>query len=308
MGIYSRDYVRESSGRGGGWGDDIPAVKRLIIITVVVFIAQVVFTHPYVTPEGQAVREYRVSYLEDWFALDWDKVRIGQVWRLVTCAFLHNIRDPWHILMNMLGLWWFGSEMERLYGSKEFTLFYLAAAAASSVGFILWQIAAGDSGTAIGASGAVLAALTLYATHYPREKLYLFYGLFPVEVRWVVVFYAVMDLLPVLRSLQGETLYSGVGHAAHLIGIVFGFAYRHYDWRLAGWLDFSVLQSLPRRWRQSRTKRTIRVYDEEPPSATDIDTEVDRILAKITEQGSGSLTDREQAILTKASQQYKNRK
>src|SRR5262245_1551916 len=99
MGIYSRDYVRESSARGGGWGDDIPAVKRLIIITVVVFLAQVIITHPYRSErqvidgqviESQVVPGIRVSYLEDWFALDWADVRRGQIWRLLTCAFLHG--------------------------------------------------------------------------------------------------------------------------------------------------------------------------------------------------------------------------
>ena len=96
--------------------------------------------------------------------------------------------------------------MERLHGSKEFTWFYLASAAAAGLGFVLWQAAtvpAGvEAGTVVGASGAVLAALTLYATHYPREKIGLFYGLIFIEVRWVVLLYAAIDLIPVLQTLQ----------------------------------------------------------------------------------------------------------
>lgn len=290
MGIYSRDYVRESSGRGGGWGDDIPAVKRLIIITVVAFILQLV-----------------LPSFTDWFSLSVEDIRQGQVWRFVTYAFLHDTRSPLHILFNMLGLWWFGAEIERIYGSKEFTVFYLSAAAAAGAGFVVWQLAMNLPNPVVGASGAVLALLTLFATHFPRHTIYI-YGIIPLEIRWLIALYVAWDLYPVLLALGGQMPMSHVAHAAHLIGIAFGWMYRHYDWRLSGWFDLSAIQSLPRRWRQARTKRTIRVYEEEPPSATDIDTEVDRILAKITEQGSGSLTDREQAILTKASQQYKNRK
>ena len=302
MGIYSRDYVRESSGGRHGWGDDTPACKWLIIITGVAFLLQVIITQR-VPGGGQS------SYLEEWFSLSRDDLVSGQVWRLVTYAFLHDRHSLWHLLFNMLGLWWFGSEVERLYRSKEFTLFYLAAAAAAGIGFVGWQLLAipwnQPAGPVIGASGAVLAVLTLYATHYPREKIGILYGLVFIEVRWVVALYAAMDLLPVLQSLQGEPISSGVAHAAHLIGIAFGLLYRRFGWHFSGWLDFSRAKNLPRRWRQSQVKKNLRVYDPEP--ATDLESELDRILAKIHDEGSGSLTDREQSILTRASQQYKNR-
>lgn len=313
MGISSRDYVRESSGRNRGFGDDTPGCKWLIIITGVVFLLQLVVTHPVGDPELRAfgVRE---SYLNDWFELSLNEIRYGQIWRFVTYAFLHDRDSIWHLVFNMLGLWWFGSEMERLYGTKEFTCFYLAAAAASGAGFILWQLVTTPAGAlavpVVGASGAVLAALTLYATHYPREKLGLFYGLIFIEVRWVVLLYAAVDLLPVLKSLQGEPVYSSVAHAAHLIGMLFGWLYRHYAWNLSSGFDLSALKKLPRRWRQTQAKKSLRVFDPEPEVSTgaDLESEVDRILAKIHEHGSGSLTDKEQSILTKASQQYKNRR
>ncbi len=306
MGIYSRDYVRESNSRGGGWGDDIPACKWLIIITVVVFVLQLVVTHPVGEARVPGFTD-RESYLNDWFSLSLDDLKSGQIWRLVTYAFLHDREDILHLFFNMLGLWWFGSEMERLYGSREFTAFYLAAAVASGLGFVLWQMVTPlpPDVPVVGASGAVLAALTLYATHYPREKIGLFYGLIFIEVRWVVALYAAMDLIPVIRTLQGEAVWSSVAHAAHLLGILFGWSYRHFGWHLSDWLDFSALKSLPKRWRKAQVKKNLRVFTPEPEP--DLDGEVDRILAKIHEQGSDSLTEREQAVLTKASQQYKNR-
>lgn len=295
MGIYSRDYVRESSSRGGGWGDDIPACKWLIITTVVVFILQFV-------SDGHG----GASFIDEWFSLSADDIRSGQIWRLLTYAFLHDQSTPWHILFNMLGLWWFGSEIEKLYGTKEFTLFYLVAAVISGTGFVLWEFAVGAHNPVVGASGGVLAILTLYATHYPREKIYI-YGIIPVEIRWIIAFYVIMDLWPVLRTLKGEPLMSTTAHAAHLLGILFGWLYRRQHWQLSGWIDSGWLAALPRRRRQSQARKNLRVFD--PPSDPEIDleNELDRILAKIHEQGSSSLTDREQRILTKASQQYKNR-
>lgn len=293
MGIYSRDYVREPSGRNGGWGVDTPACKWLIIVTVVAFLLQLVTGY-----EGGG------SLIQDGFALGPDIVHNFQIWRLVTYAFLHDQRDLLHIIFNMLGLWWFGAEIERLYGSKEFTFFYVTSAAVAGAGFVIWELAMAFDAPVVGASGAVLAVLTLYATHYPRHTIYI-YGIIPVEIRWLIVLYIALDLWPVLLALNGNLPRSHVAHAAHLLGIVFGWLYYRNHWRLSNWIDVSILASLPRRWRQNRARQNLRVFDPEPQA--DLEGEVDRILAKIHEQGSASLTEREQAILTKASQQYKNR-
>lgn len=298
MGIYSRDYVREPSGQTYGWGADTPACKWLIIVNIVVFVLQLVLTYP-LPGEGQQ------SYLEDWLALDLAGVRHGQVWRFVTYAFLHSTDWPLHLILNMLGLWFFGPEMERLYGTREFARFYLAASVAAGAGFVLWQLVMRLSGVVIGASGAVLAVMTLFATHYPGVRIYV-YGIFPIEIRWMLALYVVLDLLPVLQALRGNEPASGVAHTAHLIGVLFGWLYRRFEWRLTDWFSLAPLQRWPKRWRQAQAKKTLRVYDPEPEP--DLDVEVDRILAKIHEHGSGSLTEREQSILTRASQQYKNRR
>ena len=79
----------------------------------------------------------RVSVVQEWFELDPEKtVRQGQVWRLVTCAFCHDRHAIWHILVNMFLLYWFGTRLESMYGSREFLLFYLAAAVAGSVAYV----------------------------------------------------------------------------------------------------------------------------------------------------------------------------
>jgi membrane associated rhomboid family serine protease len=195
--------------------------------------------------------------------------------------------------------------MERMYGTREFTAFYLVAAIASGIGFVVWQMAIGYNARVIGASGAVLAVMTLFATHYPGLKIYV-YGIFPIEIRWMIALYVLLDLWPVLQELRGGHPGSGVAHAAHLFGILFGWLYRRFHWHFSGWLRGFSLQRLPRRWRQTQAKRSLKVYDPEPQA--NLESEVDRILEKIHEHGSGSLTEREQHILSQASQQYKNRK
>ena len=72
----------------------------------------------------------RISLIQEWFELDPSKVLYqGQVWRLLTHAFCHERQGLFHILFNMLFLYWFGCTLEGMYGEREFLLFYLAAAA-----------------------------------------------------------------------------------------------------------------------------------------------------------------------------------
>ena len=179
MGIENRDYYRESYRRSGygGWSSSslTPVCKNLIIATVVVYILQILIVR---TPTPQDIqnqidalkRQYPTATNEDltyavdlnsqsvvqsWFELETHKVLRGQVWRLVTCAFCHARTSVRHILFNMLLLFWFGSTLEKMYGSREFLLFYLAAAVAASLAFVALDLALDRSGRMIGASGAV---------------------------------------------------------------------------------------------------------------------------------------------------------
>ena len=54
----------------------------------------------------------------------WDVTHNGYIWQLVTYIFLHDTRNILHILFNMLGLWMFGSELEQIWGSRQFTKFF----------------------------------------------------------------------------------------------------------------------------------------------------------------------------------------
>jgi len=82
---------------------------------------------PVFDPFGNAIVKTTHPFT-DALELDAPKVMDGQIWRLLTYAFLHDTQIPLHIIFNMLFLWWFGSDVEDLYGSKEFLAVYLVGA------------------------------------------------------------------------------------------------------------------------------------------------------------------------------------
>ena len=157
MGIYDRDYYQDNQ-RGflSSLASSGQVCKYLIVANVVAFILQLATAH--------------TGIVTSLFELSTEKVAHGEVWRLLTYAFLHSPDDLFHIVFNMLFLWWFGKEIEDLYGSLEFLCFYLVAALVGGVAFELWGLSSGHTQQCIGASGAVVAVLMVYAMHYPRAR------------------------------------------------------------------------------------------------------------------------------------------
>jgi len=312
MGIYDRDYYRGATRGSNLLSGEASVVKRLIAASVIVFLLQVFVTRidlPVVEgfdrlPEAQQA-ELRAAYgrpvqvITEWFSLNArDVVERGQVWRLLTYAFLHG--SPWHLLFNMIGLWIFGRGLEILYGSREFLLFYLTGAVFAGLCDIGLSYGLREFHVTIGASGAVMAAAMLYALYYPTDRIFVFF--FPIEVRWLVTLYVVFDLYSILQQAGGGVT-DGIAHAAHLGGLLYGYVYKRYDLRFGHWFESGKFS---RWWRQTQTRRHVRVYAPEEDS-TSLEEQVDAILAKISSQGEASLSDREREILKEASRRYKNR-
>jgi membrane associated rhomboid family serine protease len=305
MGIYSRDYLRDDRRgwtAGGLWGT--PGCKWIIIANIVVFVLQLVTMRPtqYVERNGEMLMLPGGSVVTH--ALDLDPARLlhGEVWRLVTYSFCHDPGSVLHILFNMLFVGWWGTTLERMYGTREFVLFYLTAAVAAGLAFLGLSLAQGDPTPAIGASGAVMAIMALYAIFFPRDEILLFFFI-RVQIRFVVLAYLIFDLLPVLQSFSGAGNRDGVAHAAHLGGLAFGFAYHRFGWRIDR-LGGALAPLLNRR--RLVRPRHVRVYrpPEEAPQSFDL--KVDAILDKIHSQGEASLTEQERDILRKASERYKS--
>jgi len=211
------------------------------------------------------------------------------IWQPVTYMFLHG--GTWHILINMFILWMFGSELERTWGSKEFSKFYFVAGIGAGLVNVVFSVF--NSATwhipIIGASGAIYGILVAYAMLFPNRLVYVYF-LIPVKVKYLVIFLVVIEFLSTYRA-------DGVAHFAHLGGALFGFLYLKYNlrWKLSKWSVSELIQRL-------KAERMARKREE----GNKIMEEVDSILDKINQVGYENLTRREKKILEKASDKLSN--
>jgi len=307
MGIYDRDYYRrEGPSYLGSFMERGKVCKWLIIINVVCYGLQVF--SPALLDAAPGHQQQRQPFTEI-MELDAQAVCNGQIWRLLTHAFMHA--GITHILFNMLFLWWFGTDVEDLYGPVEFLTFYLTAAVVAGLAFVaVWKAGLGNSPHAVGASGAIMAVVVVCACHYPTRVIWVF-GLVPMPI-WLFVLLAVGKDWMIFAS-QADT---DIGVSAHLGGAIFGYAYYKFHWRLSSF--FSGWRTGLRR---SRPRARLRVYrgEEEArpmvltsPPAADVDEQLeaklDAILEKVARSGQDSLTENERQLLLRASEVYKRRK
>jgi membrane associated rhomboid family serine protease len=312
MGIYDRDYYREGPSYLESLIPSGAVCKWLIGINLVVFIAQLA-TRGAAPPPGLN-NSGSVGGITDLLWLQPDLVLSGEVWRLVTYAFLHSPGNWWHIAFNMIFLWWFGSDLEAIYGAYEFLWFYLVAAFAGGVAYLVWGLSTHHNNPCLGASGAVTALLVLCACHFPHRLIYIFF-MIPVPLWLFALFNVGQDAY---RLVQGEAY--GVAVSVHVAGAAFAFAYFKWQWRLAG---FFTGWKLPRR----RSRPRLRLYrpedsetsevpvpvaaaaaGESPPVDEHLEAKLDAVLEKLARSGKESLTDGERQILMRASEIYKRRR
>jgi membrane associated rhomboid family serine protease len=203
--------------------------------------------------------------------------------QLVTYAFLHDTASLWHILLNLMYLWFFGPELEAELGKRGFLRMYLGGAIVG--GLVQWAywVASGDPTPVVGASGAVYTVMTLFALKWPHRQI-LIYLVIPVPVWLLLVFRVVGDGMAFLRHTEG-----GTAVLVHLGGAAFGLLW----WRGAG----VITAALESRKRQ----KALREFQE---ASTDR-REMDRILAKIQATGLGSLDTRERGFLERRSRELR---
>ena len=143
-------------------------------------------------------------------------------WQVVTYAFLHW--DFGHLFFNMLGLWMFGSELERVWGEKRYLQFYFASVlAAALTQLVVTALLRGDAPT-VGASGGIFGLLLAFAMIFPNRIILLFFVI-PMRARWLVLLYGVLELYQGVYVMN-----SGVAHFAHLGGMLGGYLTIRY-WR-----------------------------------------------------------------------------
>lgn len=224
-----------------GPGPITPAVKAIIVANIAFYVVtllyQPVVTYLGLTPEFVLERF--------WF------------WQLGTYMFLHA-SHPFHILFNMLGVWMFGVELERLWGTKFFARYYAitgigAGITALAASFVpVGALQATYSATTIGASGALYGLLMAYALRFPDRPILMFL-LFPIPAKYFVMILGAIAFI----SAPG----SQVSNAAHLGGLLFGYVYlKQGQGRGGGGNLTAEIKYRYLKWKMNRLRRKFDVY------------------------------------------------
>jgi membrane associated rhomboid family serine protease len=163
-----------------------------------------------------------VPALEAWFALWPLSSGLFWPWQMLTYAFLHG--GLFHLFFNMLGLWMFGSELERLWGQKRYLQFLFAGILAAAVAQLLVTWLTSSRAPTVGISGGLFALLLAFGMLFPDRVIMPLFPPIPMKARTFVFVFGALELLLGLYNR------GGVAHFAHLGGMVGGFLMIRY-WR-----------------------------------------------------------------------------
>lgn len=255
--------------RQGFLNNDYPVITVLIIINVVVFLLQFILVL-----FGEREFIFHLALSKQFWS--------GKFWQLMTYMFLHG--DTWHLLFNMLALWMFGRELERLWGSREFLKYYLFCGIGAGLVFLIFS-----KGVVIGASGGVFGVLLAFGLTFPDQIVW-FAFIFPMKAKFMVMIFGALTFLSIASPSN-----DGIAHFAHLGGLVAGFLYLKRAWIR------KIFHRRPKRF----PHLTLHSNPDQNTEDEELRREVDRILDKINAVGYDQLTDEEKAILFSASRRLK---
>lgn len=209
MGWQDRDWARDTPtldyaratrpGRKGGFS----IVTTIIVVNVVVFAAGV-FNHN----------------LRRWLEFNFSMLPVAfnywEFWRLVTSQYLHA--GTWHLLVNMIGLHFFGRPLEQRWSPRRFFAVYSACGVAGNIFYFILALRGviDPLQHAVGASGSIYGLLGIIAILYPHAKLYLYF-LMPIPIRWAAIGMGLIAFFTVVE--RGGNF---GGEACHLAGLLFG--------------------------------------------------------------------------------------
>lgn len=193
-----------------------PAIKWIIIVNVAIwFVLQVVLEPLFKVP------------ITGFMALTPADVLFNyHIWELVTYMFAHSLQ-VFHILFNMLMLWLFGNELEQVWGSRRFLIYYfltgIGAALIYCLGTALYAFITGNTHSLIipvvGASGAIYGIMLAYGILFGDRTVY-FFMIFPMKARFFVI---LMGLIEFSNLMSSQVAGSEVAYLAHLGGLISGF-------------------------------------------------------------------------------------
>ena len=313
-----------------------PVLKSLLIINIGVYLLQYLFFGFYSIGEG-TLNEYFMKYfaLQPIFGVEDARVTaLGSFypWQLITYQFMHG--GFWHLAFNMFVLWMFGTELENLWGSKRFLIYYLLA----GVGAGIFQLFITPTinllrfdqfitaGFTVGASGSIYGLLLAFGLTFPDRPIFMFPFFIPIPAKFFVMIFAGIELF------LGFTGGDGVAHFAHLGGAATGFILLKFGDQMGIYSFFERLFSSGQKTsdyttyqsyvEEEKPKKRANVFkadwakkeaEEEPEEKNKINIDgeeitqkrIDEILDKISESGYANLSEKEKRILFELSQKLK---
>lgn len=217
--------------RGGGGGGGqmqfsmmtpmTPVVKALLIANVAIWIVlQLIVEKFFLT--GQPITQI--------FSLIPDNV-ISRffLWELGTYMFLHS-SSVFHILFNMLLLWWLGGELEQRWGSRFFLAYYLVSGIGAAIIYtlVVFLVSLFNNGAVLvwtvpvmGASGAIFGLMLAYGVIFGERVVY-FMMLFPMRAKYFTMILGAVEVVTLLNNGLGG---GEVANLAHIGGLVAGFLF-----------------------------------------------------------------------------------
>jgi membrane associated rhomboid family serine protease len=264
-----------------------PVIRTIIAINVTIFILQAIIGN--IQVGGQSINRIIVNYLAFDPSLG---TAITQPWRFVTYMFLHG--GGFHLLFNMLWLWWLGRSVEQAIGPRSFSVLFFGAGIGGAFFHILFSFLYGTT-FVIGASGAVFGVMVAFAYMYPRAPIMLIF-LPPIEARFVIAGLIAFDILFIGAG-------DGVARLVHLGGA--GIGYLLIKAHTRGHDLSKYVRPIERLWTESpkkkkpkkpKNKTMYSVSDVEIVEETD-QSELDQILEKISKEGYDGLTAEEKRKL-----------
>ncbi len=210
------------------------AVQRLILLNVAVFVVQLLVNiplgrpvaHPaHLMPPGGPLIPF-LAFNQVWFLR-------GAIWMPFTYIFLHA--GLMHLFLNMLWLFFFGPEVERILSTRKFYFFFLFCGAVGVLAtFIPWLLLGSPPIPVVGASGAVMGVLVAFAMVNPDREFYLFPLPMPVNAKALIF---IVVLLNIMSAISG----TNTSVATHFGGMAAGYVYMKFAPRirrnLSGWFS-----------------------------------------------------------------------
>jgi membrane associated rhomboid family serine protease len=306
----------------GGFSMFPPVIKYLLISNIAVFLLQY-FVLGMLKSGNTVIGDVFVKN----FALFTFNSPFFKPWQVFTYMYMHGGFS--HLFFNMFALWMFGMELENLWGSKTFFIFYTVCGVGAGLANILiaplFTTIAPNVPT-VGASGSIYGVLIAFGMLFPNRLIYIYFML-PIKAKYLVVIYILIEVFAVASQSQ-----SGIAHFAHLGGGVVGFLYVYFILNKGKPMQFrdqnktsNVFDNFKDMFEKKKKEeedipyqQPKNIYDANFEDLTkskyeddmkrdehDIHVKIDAILDKLSANGYASLTEEEKRVLFQESKKLR---